>query len=79
MPRRSTLRLTKRIVERLKADGKDAMRRIGTMNIKEILHHRHGFGLTRAQTRPAASARRIVTAPESTGGSCRSIAEAAVF
>ena len=26
------------------------MRRIGTVNIKEILHHRHGLGLTRAQT-----------------------------
>ena len=29
------------------------MRRIGTMNIKEILHHRHGLGLTRAQTATA--------------------------
>ena len=29
------------------------MRRIGTMSIKEILHHRHGLGLTRAQTATA--------------------------
>ena len=29
------------------------MRRIGTMNIKEILQHRHGLGLTRAQTATA--------------------------
>ena len=29
------------------------MRRIGTMSIKEILQHRHGLGLTRAQTATA--------------------------
>ena len=29
------------------------MKRIGTMNIKEILQHRHGLGLTRAQTAAA--------------------------
>ena len=29
------------------------MKRIGTMNIKEILQHRHEFGLTRAQTATA--------------------------
>ena len=29
------------------------MKRIGTMNIKEILQHRHEFGLTRAQTASA--------------------------
>ena len=27
------------------------MKRIGTMNVKEILQHRHGIGLTRAQGR----------------------------
>ena len=30
------------------------MRRIGTMNIKESLQHRHELGLTRAQTATAA-------------------------
>ena len=34
------------------------MRRIGTMNIKEILQHRHGLGLTRAQTASAVGVRR---------------------
>ena len=29
------------------------MKRIGTMNVKEILQHRHGIGLTRAQTATA--------------------------
>ena len=29
------------------------MKRIGTMNIKDILQHRHGLGLTRAQTATA--------------------------
>ena len=29
------------------------MWRIGTMKIKEFLQHRHGFGLTRAQTATA--------------------------
>ena len=29
------------------------MKRIGTMNIKDILQHRHGLGLTRAQTAAA--------------------------
>ena len=29
------------------------MRRIGTMSIKAILRHRHGLGLTRAQTATA--------------------------
>ena len=29
------------------------MKRIGTMTIKEILQHRHEFGLTRAQTATA--------------------------
>ena len=51
------------------------MKRIGTMNIKELLQHRHGLGLTRAQTATAVGVSTGTVSHILELASCRSPAE----